>query len=549
VLAIAACGGDGADFRPPTEPATATPKASGTATVAPSHTAAPTSTVPAATATPTASSTAPPTATQTSAPSATPTASPTATQTAPNPSVEGPITGPGNPFLQGTTFDLVEVGYSRQEYFLSGTARSFVNLGALGSDGVWGVATGTVSAAYKTRIMVHRPIDPQRFNGSVVVEWLNVSGGLDAAPDWISAHTEFTRAGYVWVGVSAQFVGVEGRGGPGPIPGLPDLSLKGYSQARYGSLSHPGDTFSYDMYSQVAQAIRHPLGIDPLDGLPLERLIAAGESQSAFRLTTYVNAVHPLVRLYDGFFIHSRGGGGAPLSQAPQQDIPVASPARIRDDLDVPVLTFQTETDLITLNYLPDRQEDGPLFRLWEVAGTAHADTSTLRFGFTDKGDDPAVAEVVEISAPIPPFIVCDSPVNSGPQHWVLKAAFAALERWIRDGTAPASAPRLEVTGAPPAFLLDDLGNVRGGIRTSYVDAPVATLSGLGQTGSGFCSIFGTTVLFDDATLATLYADHDAYVAAVNAATDQAVQAGFLLAPDAALIKMQAAQSAIPNRP
>ena len=90
---------------------------------------------------------------------------------------------------------------------------------------------------------------------------------------------------------------------------------------------------------------------------------------------------------------------------------------------------------------------------------------------------------------------------------------------------------------------------MRGGIRTSYVDAPVATLSGLGQTGGGFCRIFGTTVLFDDATLASLYADHDAYVAAVNAATDSAVEAGFILPPDAELIKTQAAESAIPNQP
>ena len=551
LLALAGCGGDGSNFRPPTEAATSTPKPTATPTTAPSNTVAPTSTVPAATATPTASSSAPPTATATStqstAPSATPTASPTATQAVPDPTLEGPITGPGNPFVQGTNIDLAEVGYSRQEYFISGTARSFVNLGELGSDGAWGVATGTVSASYKTRIIVYRPIDVQQFNGSVVVEWLNVSGGLDTAPDWISAHTEFIRAGYAWVGVSAQFVGVEGRGGPGPIPGLPDLSLKGFSQARYGTLSHPGDTFSYDMFSQVGQAIRHPAGIDPLSGLPLERLIAAGESQSAFRLTTYVNAIHPLARLYDGFLIHSRGGSSAALSQAPQQDIPVPSPARIRTDLDVPVLTFQTETDLLILNYLPDRQEDGPLFRLWEVAGTAHADTYTLRFGFTDKGDDPDVAAVTEISAPVPTFVVCDSPINAGPQHWVLKAAFAALDRWIRDGEAPPMAPRLEVAGSPPAFVLDDVGNVRGGIRTPYVDAPIAKLSGLGQTGSGFCRIFGTTALFDDATLATLYADHDAYVAAVNAATDSAVEAGFILPPDAQLIKTQAAESDIRN--
>jgi len=44
----------------------------------------------------------------------------------------------------------------------------------------------------------------------VIVEWLNVSGGVDAAPDWIQGHVELIRDGFAWIGVSAQFVGVEG---------------------------------------------------------------------------------------------------------------------------------------------------------------------------------------------------------------------------------------------------------------------------------------------------------------------------------------------------
>jgi hypothetical protein len=245
--------------------------------------------------------------------------------------------------------------------------------------------------------------------------------------------------------------------------------------------------------------------------------------------------------------LHSRGGGGAALSQAPQESLPVASPARIRTDLDVPVLTLQTETDLITLGYAPDRQDDNPMFRLWEVAGTSHADTYTLLVGFADQGDDPAVAKVLtDVSAPIPGIIECATPVNSGPQHWVLKGAFAALERWVRDGVAPTSAPRLELNpGTPPQFVLDEHGNVRGGIRTSYVDAPVATLSGLGQMGAAFCRIFGTTVGFDDETLASLYPDHASYVAAINAATDAAVDSGFIVEEDGELIKTEAAGSDI----
>lgn len=462
----------------------------------------------------------------------------------PAPAIEGPVTGgSGSPTIQATSFDLADVGYYGEEYFLSGTADAYVDVRPLTSDGRWSVTPGE-SADYKTRIVVYRPIDPRAFNGTVVVEWLNVSAGLDAAPDWTMLHTLLTREGYAYVAVSAQRVGIEGAPGGGPLPGL-DLALKRADPERYGSLAHPGDAFSYDMFSQAGQAIRRPGAVDPLQGLRPARVIAVGESQSAFRLMTYVNALAPRHRVYDAYLIHSRGGGGAGLSQEPEPDIPAPRLLRVRDDLDVPVLMLQTETDLFTLGSLPDNQPDSRRFRLWEVAGTAHADTYTLLVGFADKGDDPSVADVVVTAAPIPGVIECESPINSGPQHFVLKAALAGLDRWVRTGVAPRRAPRLEVAGDPPAFVLDENGNVKGGIRTSWVDAPVAVLSGLGQSGGSFCGIFGTTVPFDQAKLAELYPDHDTYVRRVRGVNMRAVLQGFLLRADAALIETAAEMSDI----
>jgi hypothetical protein len=462
-----------------------------------------------------------------------------------SPSIEGPITGGARnrPTVSGTAFDLATVGYTIEEYFLTGTATAYRNKGALRSDGHWRVEPAT-TAPYKTRIVVYRPADPARFSGTVLVEWLNVSGGLDAAPDWITLHTELVRSGAVWVGVSAQYVGIEAGSSPlTPLAG----GLKSIDPARYGTLSHPGDSFSYDMFSQAGAALRAPNGPDPLHGLEIRKLIAAGESQSAFRMVTYVDAIDPVARVYDGFFVHSRGGSGAPLSQSPQADIAAPEVVRIRSDVRVPVMTFQTETDLISLGSYPDRQPDARNFRLWESAGTSHADTYTLSVGFSDIGGDPDVAAVLEMASPIPGIIDCGSPVNSGPQHWVGKAAFAALERWVGGGRAPSHAPRLSirVSDGEPEFVLDEHGNVEGGIRTSYVDAPVAKLSGLGQTGAAFCRIFGTTVLFDEATIAALYPSNAAYVAAVEQSNDRAVRQGFLLAPDAELISEYVRSSGI----
>ena len=58
--------------------------------------------------------------------------------------------------------------------------------------------------------MVRRPADATAFSGTVVAEWLNVSSGADAGPDWTYLADEIVRRGHAWVGVSAQYVGVEG---------------------------------------------------------------------------------------------------------------------------------------------------------------------------------------------------------------------------------------------------------------------------------------------------------------------------------------------------
>ena len=475
----------------------------------------------------------------------------------PNPQVTGPVSGggsdnccvlnfaglevdlrdqgyvPGTPFYAGLNYPGSTLGYRETEYFLSGHASAYTNTTELTGDGHWG-AQQAEAAPFTTRIVVQRPQDPARFNGTVVVEWFNVSGGLDAAPDWIQGHTELMREGYVWVGVSAQAAGVEG-GGPFGLP------LKTVDTERYAELSHPGDSYSYDIFSQAAQSVRHPVGVAPLDGLQVRRMIAVGESQSAFRLVTYVNAVHPLVNLFDAFLIHSRGAGAAGLSQEPQPEIAAPGTVFIRTDLDVPVLTLQTETDLFRLNSIAARQPDTDYLRLWEVAGSAHSDVYTTVKGPLDRGDDPSVAAVTLNSDARPPFISCAIPVNDGPGHWVLKAAIAALELWLRQGVPAANAARLAVNEQGTGFAYDAQGNVAGGIRTPYVDAPLARLSGEGQPpASPFCGLFGTTDLLADDVLTELYPQARDYLNAVELSLERAGQAGFLRPADVALIRSQA---------
>jgi len=434
-----------------------------------------------------------------------------------SPSVTRATGGGGVPVVPGfTSFAPAAVGYKQSEVFLSGTASAYAMTAPANNDGKYS-AVATSTAPYTTRAVVMRPINPRRFNGTVVVEWLNVSGGADAGPDWILGHNELVREGFVWVGISAQKVGVD--------------ALKSTDAVRYARLSHPGDNFSYDIFSQAGQAIRDNANVI-LGGLKPKHVIAIGESQSAGRLVTYIDAVHPLVHVFDGFLVHSRMGG-----------------TPIRDDVSVPVLVFQTESDVSFSNGTA-RQPDTSMYRLWEVPGTSHYDFYGLSIGPKDTGNGHGAAAVLAsmqhpTNQPTPNF-TCNSPINTGPAHYVLDAAFYSLNRWVAKGVAPPVAPRLQTTGVSPVvFATDANGNVLGGIRTPAVDAPVATLSGLGKGGTSFCSLFGSTVPLIPSQLEVLYPSHRKFVSAWVHATELARAKGFLVGADAKELEAAAVQSNI----
>jgi Alpha/beta hydrolase domain len=461
------------------------------------------------------------------------TATPGPTTTAPGAevaaptSVEGPIEGGhyGIPYNPMPLDFAARYGYTEEEFFFSGEATAYAPDGPLGPDGEWSV-TPAGTAPYTTRMLVRRPVSDADFNGTVVVEWLNVTAGRDSDPDFGFLYPELFGEGYAYVAVSAQRTGVEGGGAVLEVPGVPEvavLPLTQWDPERYGDLDHPGDEYSYDIFSQAAQVLRRPGEVagdaDVLHGLPVEHVIAMGESQSAGRLGTYINAVHPVTLIYDGFLVHSRGDGSSGLSADPAGVPP--DPVHLRTDLDQPVLQFESETDLIGLGFLAARQDDTDHLVTWEAAGTAHADQAQLDYG--------EASGQVWIDAEIDFTEVCGQ-INLGPHAAILRAAFHALGAWVVDGTPPPTSPRIEDDGTD--LVRDEYGNVLGGVRTPDVDAPTLSLTGANPSPSVICSLFGGSAPLSQAQLDELYADHDDYVAQVTASADAAVDAGFLLPAD-----------------
>jgi hypothetical protein len=453
---------------------------------------------------------------------------------------------PGKPLLLLGAFDIGSAAYVAEEFFISGTASSYSPVNELNPDGQWDV-TPSSAADYTTRIVVLTPADRALFNGTVLVEWLNVSGGIDAPAVWMMAHREIIRAGYAYVAVSAQKVGVDGGAS---LLGV-DMSLKSQDPTRYASLSHPGDAFAYDIFSQIGGFIRNAERGAVLGELPVQHVVAIGESQSAMFLTTYINAVDPLAQVYDGFLVHSRFASAAPLDSSSifdEQLTGIPEAVTFRTDLRVPLLTLITETDLfggVRYGYYFARQPDDQRLRVWEVAGTAHADNYTIQVAPIDSGSAP-LGDIVAAYAPTNMLMgqQLGHFINFAPQHhYVVQAALAALNNWVRTGQPAPTAPPIKVRDTdPPEPILDSNGLAQEGVRTPWVDVPTARTSGVGADESIMSAIFGSGEPFDADTLRQLYpGGTKEYLESFTTALDTAIQSGFILPADRAEILQLAA--------
>jgi Alpha/beta hydrolase domain len=346
------------------------------------------------------------------------------------------------------------------------------------------------------------------------------------------------RAGYAYVAVSAQQVGVEGGTN---LMGV-DMSLKSRDPKRYAALGHPGDAFCYDIFTQAGRIIRDGQRNGVLRELRAGHVVALGESQSALFLTTYINAIDPLAQVYDGFLVHSRFGPAAPLDGGSIFDVPDSSASqavKFRPDLRVPLVTIITETDLFggpRRGYYSARQPDSQQLRVWEIAGTAHADNYTILVAPIDTGSA-ALTDIVAAYAPTNMLMgqQLDHFINFAPQHhYVLQAALSQLCQWVRTSRPATSAPPIELSDAePPQPIIDANGLARGGVRTPWADVPIARTSGVGTEESTMSSIFGSGEPFDDAAVRRLYPGGVAgYLERFTAALDSSIQSGFILAAD-----------------
>ena len=127
----------------------------------------------------------------------------------PDAAITGPIEAmpPGHPsrnaIYNASAIDLSTPNYVEQEFFIEGDANRYSSPG---------LDTGEIvenGHRYRSRFIVRRPASADDFNGTVIIEWLNVTGGTDKDIDWWLSGHHLLRNGYAFIAVSAQREGID----------------------------------------------------------------------------------------------------------------------------------------------------------------------------------------------------------------------------------------------------------------------------------------------------------------------------------------------------
>jgi hypothetical protein len=277
-----------------------------------------------------------------------------------------------------------------------------------------------------------------------------------------------------------------------------------------------GDVLSWDIYSQVAAAVRDR-NSSLLGGLKVRHVIAAGQSQSSFRLSNYFNSIQPLHRTYEGFLLYDRGAAFAH-----------------RSDVNAKLVSLGTEFFNVYLHGSPP--PDSINQRWWEIAGASHNSFAEIE-GYID----PVVRRDGALKDSRGATQSITDSVSSGncavtplwsrvPNGDVLKAALNALNTWVKGGAPPPCFPRLTLDSSA-VITRDAEGRALGGIRTAALDVPRSRNAGVSK-GAGMCLGAGYHVDFSEQQLCQRYGSHETYVRRVADIAAANVKAGVLLSEE-----------------
>lgn len=410
-------------------------------------------------------------------------------------------------------------GYIQEEYFVSGIA---------------------AGAPYQTRILVRRPKNMEKFNGRALAEVSHIWGGTSV---WRAFNRTLMREGYMWFEIDSQ------------APSALDL-IKGGNPERYSDmefvhgelasdfagsipftesptpeiLASQYDDFkerwwratpqSFEIIAQVANALRD--GLPGVESSSIKTLLFAGISQTGGVVRRFIELHHETKRrdngepLFDGYLPGASGGNALP-------------------DVDAPVMEVLGEAEFQSVRWdcgvsgqvrgLDHRRSDSENFRLYEIAGMAHRETRHM-----------SQKDVLRLQeCPLP----AGAHWSTFPNSHIYGALLEMLSGWAEGKLIPPPSQLLETESGTDKIVRDQWGNARGGVRSTYTDAPISTL--VAATPMGRPSWYhGNETPFDEVKLREIYGDENEYLKTFAEALESMIDDGFITKIDAEELRLKA---------
>ncbi|MEP7349916.1 MAG: alpha/beta hydrolase domain-containing protein [Sphingorhabdus sp.] len=443
----------------------------------------------------------------------------------------------------GTEFsDLAKAGYVEEEYYLSGVAPAITAAGDT-----------LLEAPYVTRILVRRPKEGARFNGTVIIEPFSWFG--ERAAGWILTRDYLLRKGYAYVGYTLNI------NKPGEDPKFPPADqpvanpetdpnqlytgivnfdfMRRFDYTRYAPLGAYYDPVRFlrggapDPFVPQSQAIGAQLALllktndpnGPMKNLRVDRVYVNSWAVTAQVWMDYLDqGRHQAWRMPDGRPLIDAYMTGRMAYGEVGGDV-VRVPRKMPSD--VPFVTVYSQSELMhdvmeKIALPPDT--DHPKLRYYEVTGMPHlrkADLGTSHREYfaadVGKGDDPRCQTVY------------DEPVEV-----IVAALLDGMDKWTREAKPMPKAPRVTRKGSS-VVRETSTGNMIGGVRPPWIQIPTASYLTEQEASCGL--VYDTKIAYDAQKLRKLYGSYDAYMKRFEAAKMKAVKQGYLLLEDLDQVK------------
>lgn len=463
------------------------------------------------------------------------------------PQTEGPIpcSETSHPFCAMSysriPINVEDYGYIEEEYFLESTANVY------DKDPNDNPKVIETNIPYKNRIIVRRPKDQKHFSGRIYVDIMNATQNYDIEDLWHRMYLWCMEHGHGYVGITSKPVNV--------------MSLKYFDYDRYESLNWsngkavpqpavlryaaiPGteEGLFWDMLGQLSSLIRNGGVNNCFDGAKIDYIYLAGQSQSGAYLNTYIHYFDQFAidekgkKLFDGYFNIVGALVQRELRQSEKME-PLKLFGRNIRPTKVPFISISSEGDLTLFKLFFDgdllkfritnRDDSEDKCRYYEIAGTPHTDIVC-----------PVLSHMNEIKKTRCAMPNLDEKLlftlNDIPTEYYICGLLEKLHIWASQGIAP---PIVEPFARGDHELLRDKHqNVIGGLRSPFLDVPIATYIACNPDDPE--GISGKMIYFTKEKFLDLYQTKDNYLKLFSDYTDDQIQKGWISSTDGEKIKM-----------